>query len=393
MVGLVLVGLHPDGLRAQDEPLVLDENVLQTAEDVLKKILDGEEIELPLPDPAQTDSYFRDLQARLEGEYILDLAPLKRSADFLLPLLEGHDSLRDLGAWLRSRRDYFDVLDELSITVPAPSPGLTNLISIKAATNAVIKPAPPIVQSKGKKDDPTVKVTSPVTVEIARVGEEEPLPVNVVVVGPAQSTVRTGAGNAPPPPRPPAPASLGRVNPTPEAVRAAWGRQFSTRAAPASAAMWVPRLKPVFVAAGVPAELVWLAEVESGFDPRARSPAGAVGLYQLMPVTARSLGLSTFPFDQRKSPEPCARAAARYLRELYEQFGDWPLALAAYNAGPARVRNLLSAHQVTTYGAVARHLPAETQLYVPKFDAVLQKREGRLLRELATSVIPTELPK
>ena len=155
-----------------------------------------------------------------------------------------------------------------------------------------------------------------------------------------------------------------------------WLRRLQTRAQPEQAAKLVARLLPVFGAGGVPRELVWLAEVESGFDPAARSPAGARGLFQLMPDTARELGLSTFLPDERTDPEKSARAAARLLRELHEKFGDWPLALAAYNAGPGRVRRTLDQKQARTFAQIAAALPVETRLYVPKVLAVLQVRAG-----------------
>lgn len=404
--GLAAVLLHPAGLRAQEDPLEWEDDVLVATDSFLRRILQGEEIELPLPDPAETDEYFRELQVQLEGEYVLDLAPFKRTADFLLPLLEAHDSLRDLGAWLRSRRDYFEVLEELLITVPPPSgtnaPVIIEGVLPEGSTNGVVKSARPLANPP-LKPAPVVNparpvVTNRVTVEVVPEEEEKPLSVEVVIVPPPRAVPRSN------PPAstltPPSPSKrtlvagpVGRENPSPEAVRKAWTRQLSARGQPSGAALLVPRLKPLFAAAGVPVELVWLAEVESGFDARARSPAGAVGLYQLMPVTARSLGLRTFPFDERKSPEPSARAAARYLRQLYGQFGDWPLALAAYNAGPARVRNLLNSLPATSYGEIARRLPAETQLYVPKFDAVLQRREGRLLKDLAATTLPPVVPR
>jgi membrane-bound lytic murein transglycosylase D len=101
-----------------------------------------------------------------------------------------------------------------------------------------------------------------------------------------------------------------------------------------------------------------------------------------MPETARAQGLSTFPFDQRYRPEKNARASARYLRALHRRFKDWPLALAAYNAGETRVAALLSRHRAKSFGDIARYLPAETQMYVPRIDAVLQRREGRSLARL-----------
>src|SRR6185436_16827776 len=129
-------------------------------------------------------------------------------------------------------------------------------------------------------------------------------------------------------------------------------------------------------------ELVWVAEVESSFNPQARSPAGAVGLFQLMPTTARALSLSLQPEDERLQTGKSARAAARHLRHLHERFGDWRLALAAYNAGETRVGDLLKKHKARTFDSIADRLPAETQMYVPKVEATLGKREGLALSEL-----------
>jgi membrane-bound lytic murein transglycosylase D len=141
-------------------------------------------------------------------------------------------------------------------------------------------------------------------------------------------------------------------------------------------------LKPVFAAENIPEELMWVAEVESSFDPRARSPAGAAGLFQLMPATAKRYGLSTSPFDQRLKAEASAQAAAKYLKFLYGHFHDWRLALAAYNAGEGTVQNLLKRHRARTYDAISTHLPAETQMFVPKVEATLLRREGLKLEEL-----------
>ena len=87
-------------------------------------------------------------------------------------------------------------------------------------------------------------------------------------------------------------------------------------------------------------------------------------------------------FDERTDPEKNARAAARYLRHLHERFGNWPLALAAYNAGETRVDGLLKNMGSRDFQTIAPKLPAETQLYVPKCDAAMQRREGISLAEL-----------
>ena len=178
----------------------------------------------------------------------------------------------------------------------------------------------------------------------------------------------------PPPPKP---------VPTARQVRAAWTAVVKQRPRPAAATEYESKLKPIFAANGVPKELFWLAEIESGFNPKARSPSGAVGMYQLMPTTAKSLGLSTFPFDERKNPEKCAAATARHLRDLFRQFNDWPLTIAAYNAGAGRVKSKLDGKKTKTFDAIAAKLPSETQMYVPKLNAVLQLREGTTLEKLA----------
>jgi membrane-bound lytic murein transglycosylase D len=174
-------------------------------------------------------------------------------------------------------------------------------------------------------------------------------------------------------------------NPSFKSEQEIWIKKISPRPLPKGADQFVPKLKTIFAAEGVPSALVWLAEVESGFDASARSPTGAVGMFQLMPATAKDLGLSSFPFDQRKQVEPAARASARYLRQLHDQFDDWRLAVAAYNAGPGTVSRLLKRHQTTSYESIAPHLPAETQMYVPKVEATIQHREGLELEKLTVA--------
>jgi membrane-bound lytic murein transglycosylase D len=184
-----------------------------------------------------------------------------------------------------------------------------------------------------------------------------------------------------PPPPPP--------NPTFPAEREIWIQQVAPRAWPKGAAGIVPRMKTVFASEHVPAELVWLAEVESGFDARARSPAGALGMFQLMPATAKQFGVSLWPRDQRRQPEIAARAAAQQLRELYRQFGDWRLAVAAYNCGAGTVQKALTRHRAKSYEQIARRLPAETQMYVPKVEAIILHREGVDLEQLKSPVVGT----
>jgi len=186
---------------------------------------------------------------------------------------------------------------------------------------------------------------------------------------------KTEPGKAPPP----------LPNPQPQQAREIWIKKLSQRPSQKAAHPLVADLKPIFAQEKVPPELVWLAEVESSFDARARSPVGAAGLFQLMPATAKRFGLRTWPLDQRFDSKESARAAAKYLRLLHGQFKDWRLALAAYNSGEGTVQRLLDRREAKTYDAIATRLPAETQMYVPKVEAVLLKREGVRLNELSAS--------
>jgi len=182
--------------------------------------------------------------------------------------------------------------------------------------------------------------------------------------------------NQPPPKSAPDKPPQPQPNPSPAAEQKIWKQELSDREWPKAATELVPKLKPIFTAEKVPEQLVWLAEVESGFDSEARSPVGAAGLFQLMPETAKDLGLRRWPRDQRYQVEPSAQAAARYLKRLHSRFGDWPLALAAYNAGEGKVRGLLERNKARSFDAIATQLPAETQMFVPKVEATILRREG-----------------
>jgi membrane-bound lytic murein transglycosylase D len=155
-----------------------------------------------------------------------------------------------------------------------------------------------------------------------------------------------------------------------------WLARVRSRPAPKNAATLMPQLRAAFVAEGVPPELAWVAEAESSLNPSARSPVGAKGLFQFMPETAKAMGLSTFLPDERTHPEKSARAAARYLRALHQKFGNWALALAAYNAGEGRVSRTLAKHGAKSFTAIADALPAETRMYVPKVCALIAVRAG-----------------
>ncbi len=128
------------------------------------------------------------------------------------------------------------------------------------------------------------------------------------------------------------------------------------------------------VAAGLPTDLVYLAMIESGFNQRASSHARAVGLWQFMKGTGRDYNLKVDRYvDERRDAEKSTKAAVAYLSDLYDQFGDWHLAVAAYNAGPGKIRSGLRRHKVKTFWELAekRHLKLETKRYVPKLIAAI----------------------
>ncbi|NLB65576.1 MAG: lytic transglycosylase domain-containing protein, partial [Lentisphaerae bacterium] len=164
--------------------------------------------------------------------------------------------------------------------------------------------------------------------------------------------------------------------------RDVWVRKLSNRPPPERAAALLPSLKQIFREEGIPPQLVWQAEAESTFNPAARSPAGAVGLFQFMPATAKEYGLSLTPADDRLDAQKSARAAARYLKYLHNRFGSWPLALAAYNCGQGRVAKTLRETNGKTLDDIHDRLPAETRMYVPKIAALIQLRENANLDHL-----------
>ena len=124
----------------------------------------------------------------------------------------------------------------------------------------------------------------------------------------------------------------------------------------------------------LPKGLAYLPVIESAYLPTLTSRAGAHGIWQFMPETAREYGLRVdWWIDERADPERSTRAAAQYLRDLYRQFNDWPLTLAAYNAGPGRVKRALDDNSVSTFWQLSDlgALPKETRGYVPTFFATL----------------------
>jgi membrane-bound lytic murein transglycosylase D len=133
----------------------------------------------------------------------------------------------------------------------------------------------------------------------------------------------------------------------------------------------------VFISHRLPPELKYLAVIESELKPTAKSHVGAIGPWQLMPATAHIFGLSTArKNDERKNYYKSTTAAARYLRDLYAEFGDWLLVIAAYNGGPLPVNRAISKSGSRNFWMLQSYLPKETRLHVKKFIATQYYFEG-----------------
>jgi membrane-bound lytic murein transglycosylase D len=133
-------------------------------------------------------------------------------------------------------------------------------------------------------------------------------------------------------------------------------------------------VKDIFEKEGIPLDLAMLSFTESGFNPVAYSRAGAAGMWQFMPSTGRLYGLAVNEWvDERRDFEKSTQAAARHLKDLYNMFDDWYLALAAYNAGSGRIRKATKKHNSKDFFTIAgsRTLKLETRDYVPKYLAQL----------------------
>ena len=129
----------------------------------------------------------------------------------------------------------------------------------------------------------------------------------------------------------------------------------------------------IFKEEGVPQDLIYLAQAESGFHPLALSRAGARGMWQFMASRASGYGLQrNWWVDERQDPEKATRAAARHLKDLYNQFGDWYLAMAAYNSGPGTVQHAVQRTGYADFWELYNRnvLPGETRNYVPIIVAV-----------------------
>ncbi len=141
------------------------------------------------------------------------------------------------------------------------------------------------------------------------------------------------------------------------------------------ARFYVVPVQKIFEEQGLPKDVVYVALVESGFSPTARSHASAVGMWQFISSTGKRFGLEQNEWvDERRHPFKSARAAANYLSMLYDMFGSWPLALAAYNAGENAVQGAQTKSGLRSFWELAEggYLPSETRDYVPKVLATVK---------------------
>lgn len=276
----------------------------------------GIQAEYEWPSRENWDRFWRDLEDALHFGSLEDLARMAPQLERAQAHLEALPAARPYAAWLRQRLDFFEMAAEAESVVAPAAP---------ARPPPATRPSPAAVPPRA--------------------------------VAPAV----------------PAPVRKGREAYVEKTK--SWERKLKHRPPPPAADALVPRLKRIFVEEGLPPQAVWLAEVESSLDPAARSPAGAAGLFQFMPATARRFGLQTTPRDERLEPEKSARAAARYLRALHGQFRSWPLAFAAYNAGEGRVGKLLRQRPGASFEDIQAGLPVETRMYVPKILALVALRE------------------
>lgn len=137
------------------------------------------------------------------------------------------------------------------------------------------------------------------------------------------------------------------------------------------------RISSIFTDANLPAELKYLAVIESDLKTSATSRVGAAGPWQLMPGTARGLGLKVnSKVDERHDFNKSTKAAARFLSNLYDEYNDWLLVIAAYNGGPGTVNKAMARSGSSNFWDLQQYLPAESRMHVKKFIATHYIMEG-----------------
>lgn len=146
---------------------------------------------------------------------------------------------------------------------------------------------------------------------------------------------------------------------------------------------------------GLPDELKYLSLIESGLNPKVISRAGAGGLWQFMPNTAKlDFGLKMDEYvDERFDPEKATEAACKYMRQLYNIFGDWHLVLAAYNTGPGNVRRAIrKCNGGQTFWSIYNCLPRETRAYVPQYIGILYMMHHADSHDIYAENVETAIP-
>ncbi|MES2379264.1 MAG: transglycosylase SLT domain-containing protein [Bacteroidota bacterium] len=134
---------------------------------------------------------------------------------------------------------------------------------------------------------------------------------------------------------------------------------------------YFPIYEKIFHDAGIPTEIKYLSIVESKLDPNAVSRVGATGPWQFMAQTAKMYGLNMTEYvDERRDPIQASYAAAAYLKDAYQEFGDWLLAIASYNCGKSNVEHAIEKAGVVDFWAIRQYLPVETRSYVPAYIAM-----------------------
>jgi len=147
--------------------------------------------------------------------------------------------------------------------------------------------------------------------------------------------------------------------------------------------MYFPMFQEKLRDKGIPDEIKCLAIVESNLKPNAISPYGAAGLWQFMKSTGELYDLDQDKYiDERRDPEKSTEAAAEFLLDLYQKYGDWTLALAAYNCGPGNVNKAMRRSGKSDYWSIRKYLPKETQQYIPKLVAIIYVTQYYYAHEL-----------
>lgn len=135
---------------------------------------------------------------------------------------------------------------------------------------------------------------------------------------------------------------------------------------------YMPKIQGIFKEQGLPADLAYLAMIESGFSPFAHSTAKAMGYWQFIAPTAQRYGLKVnWWLDERKDIHKSTHAAAKYLADMNKMFNNWYLAAAGYNTGEGRIQRLIKKHNSNSFWDISESLVQETKDYVPKLIAAI----------------------